>query len=101
MENNKDKEIMHDIETGLLTNNKNVEHSPDDCHNYDSLRKRFWVQVIMTGAMTAFCITMLSINNDKRNNKEGVYLPVLTGLIGYWLPAPDARVKRPVSPSSK
>lgn len=62
----------------------------DDAHNYDSLRKRFWVQVALTGMMSSFCITMIAINK----NKEGIYLPVLTGLLGYWLPSPDSRVKR-------
>ena len=42
----------------------------DDAHNYDSLRKRFWVQVGLTGMMSAFCITMIAINK----NKEGIYL---------------------------
>lgn len=98
----------HDIEEGILTNTersddmpvkditnasvKAVHVCPEDQHNYNSLKYRFWVQVGITSAVSAFCITMMATNNDK----EGVYLPVLTGIMGYWLPAPDSRVKRPV-----
>ncbi|AGE57565.1 hypothetical protein ATCVNTS1_190L [Acanthocystis turfacea Chlorella virus NTS-1] len=98
----------HDIEEGILTN---TERSDDlsvkenasapggaghiyreDEHNYNSLKYRFWVQVGITSVVSAFCITMMATNNDK----EGIYLPVLTGIMGYWLPAPDSRVKRPL-----
>ena len=62
----------------------------DDTHNYNSLKYRFWMQAGLTSAVSIFCITMMAVNG-----KEGIYLPVLTGIVGYWLPSPDARVKRP------
>lgn len=71
------------VERGLTSEEK------DDVHNYESLRKRFWVQVAMTATVTTFCITMIAVEG-----KEGVYLPILTGLVGYWLPAPDSRIRR-------
>ncbi|AGE55568.1 hypothetical protein ATCVMN08101_205L [Acanthocystis turfacea Chlorella virus MN0810.1] len=61
----------------------------DDDHNYNSLKWRFFVQVGMTATVSSFCITMMAVNG-----KEGIYLPVLTGILGYWLPSPDFRVKR-------
>lgn len=103
----------HDIELGILTNTERSDDTPgdgkdngkdkvkdnrkstahsDDNHNYSSLKYRFWVQVGITSTVSAFCITMMATNNDK----EGIYLPVLTGIMGYWLPAPDSRVKRPL-----
>ena len=68
-----------------------ISSSPEDEHNYNSLKYRFWVQVGITSAVSAFCIAMMAANSDR----EGMYLPVLTGIMGYWLPAPDSRVKRP------
>ena len=98
----------HDIEQGILTTTERSDDMPvkeitnasanavhvcrEDEHNYKSLERRFWVQVGITTAVSAFCITMMAANS----NMEGVYLPVLTGIMGYWLPAPDSRVKRPV-----
>lgn len=114
----------HDIELGILTNTERSDDMPvdgkdngkdsgkdngkdngkdkgkdnrkstarsDDDHNYNSLTYRFWVQVGITSAVSVFCITMMATNSDK----EGIYLPVLTGIMGYWLPSPDSRVKRP------
>ena len=99
----------HDIEEGILTNTEKSDDMSgkgngneivstlaggticdDDRHNYTSLWYRFWVQVGLTSTVSAFCITMMAVNG-----KEGVYLPVLTGIMGYWLPSPDSRVKRP------
>ena len=109
--NSKDSK-EHDIEEGILTNTERSDDMPgkgngkekekeiviapgdniccDDKHNYSSLWYRFWVQVGLTSTVSAFCITMMAVNG-----KEGIYLPVLTGIMGYWLPSPDSRVKRP------
>jgi hypothetical protein len=93
-------EALLDVETGgQLHANASVIHRAimttsemDNKHNYDSLRKRFWVQVAMTATVTTFCITMIATEGH-----EGVYLPILTGLMGFWLPAPDSRIRRSVS----
>lgn len=56
-----------------------------DRRNHHSRMTRFAVQVAMSGTVLAFTITMLALGKP-----EGVYLPVLTGILGYWLPAPDS-----------
>lgn len=61
----------------------------DDLHDYQVLKSRFYMQALMSGTVTAFCIIMMAVNG-----KEGIYLPVLTGILGYWLPSPDPRVTR-------
>lgn len=75
--------------TSIINRTMITTSEMDDKHNYDSLRKRFWVQVALTTTITTFCITMIATEG-----REGVYLPILTGLIGYWLPAPDSRIRR-------
>ncbi|AGE50095.1 hypothetical protein ATCVCanal1_191L [Acanthocystis turfacea Chlorella virus Canal-1] len=62
----------------------------DDIHNYNSLTARFYMQAGLTSVVSIFCITMMAVKGN-----EGIYLPVLTGILGYWLPSPDSRVKRP------
>lgn len=66
-----------------------------DRRNYRGRTTKFAVQVALTTAISAFTMTMLALGKP-----EGVYLPVLTGLVGYWLPAPDTSHLR-VSSSSK
>ena len=55
-----------------------------DRRNHRSRMIRFGVQVAFSGALAAFTITMLMTGKP-----PDVYLPVLTGIIGYWLPAPE------------
>lgn len=55
-----------------------------DRRNYDSRKKRFYVQVAVTGSVLIFCGAMLASGKP-----ASVYLPVLTGTIGYWMPSPD------------
>jgi hypothetical protein len=55
-----------------------------DRRNHHSRMMRFGVQVAFSGALAAFTITMLVTGKPAE-----VYLPVLTGIIGYWLPAPE------------
>jgi hypothetical protein len=55
-----------------------------DRRNHRSRMMRFGVQVAFSGALAAFTITMLVTGKP-----ADVYLPVLTGIIGYWLPAPE------------
>lgn len=60
-----------------------------DRRNFNGRTSKFIVQVALTMSITAFTITMLALGKP-----EGVYLPVLTGLIGYWLPSPDTNQLR-------
>lgn len=72
----------------LVTKNKlpfdEYQELISDRRNYNGRTSKFIVQVALTTGISAFAITMLSLGKP-----EGVYLPVLTGLIGYWLPSPD------------
>ena len=55
-----------------------------DRRNHSSRLGRFAVQVAVSGSVSAFAMGMLIAGGD-----AGVYLPVLTAILGYWLPAPD------------
>lgn len=72
----------------LVTKNKlpfdEYQELVSDRRNYNGRTSKFIVQVALTTGIAAFTITMLALGKP-----EGVYLPVLTGLIGYWLPSPD------------
>ncbi len=85
----------------LVTKNKipydEYQELITDRRNHYSRMMKFLVQVGITGTMTAFTITMLAMGKP-----EGVYLPVLTGIIGYWLPAPEyTALRTPKTKSSK
>jgi len=55
-----------------------------DRRNHDSRRNRFYMQVAVTGGVMVFSAAMLATGKP-----ASVYLPVLTGVIGYWMPSPD------------
>ena len=85
----------------LVTKNKipydEYQELITDRRNHHSRMMRFVVQVAITGTITAFTISMLAIGKP-----EGVYLPVLTGILGYWLPAPEyAKLRTPKNTPSK
>lgn len=46
----------------------------------------FQVQAVFSFTTMVFCIGMLASNKDPT-----YYLPVLTSIIGYWLPSPRQR----------
>lgn len=50
----------------------------------------FWVQTGISVSVIGFCIGMLASGQD-----TGTYLPVLTGIVGYWLPAPTRPIADP------
>ena len=50
----------------------------------------FKMQVFLSTLITFFCITMIFIRND-----TSIYLPLMTGIFGYWFPAPT---KEPTTP---
>lgn len=87
----------------LVTKNKipydEYQELITDRRNHHSRMMRFAVQVGISGTVTAFTIAMLAIGKP-----EGVYLPVLTGILGYWLPAPEyskLRTPKPTQPKTK
>lgn len=82
----------------LVTKNKipydEYQELITDRRNHQSRMMRFLIQVAITGTVTAFTISMLAMGKP-----EGVYLPVLTGILGYWLPAPEyskLRIPKPI-----
>lgn len=44
----------------------------------------FYVQTGISLTVITFCIAMLAAGYD-----TGTYLPVLSGIVGYWLPSPN------------
>ena len=50
-------------------------------------------QVSLSLIMVTFCIAMISINNTAES--RSVYLPILTSIIGVWLPQPQSSSGNP------
>jgi hypothetical protein len=50
----------------------------------------FAAQFAISSSTLAFCMTMLWSGRD-----PGVYLPIITGVLGYWLPSPSGGLARP------
>jgi hypothetical protein len=62
----------------------------DDKRNHMSRMCNFAAQALLSVGVTIFCMTMIGIKGeDGKDNKEGFYLPVITGILGYWLPNPS------------
>lgn len=49
----------------------------------------FITQISLSLIMIIFCISMISIDNT--SDTRAVYLPILTSIIGVWLPSPSSR----------
>ena len=83
----------------LVTKNKipydEYQELVTDRRNHHSRMMRFAVQVGISGTIAAFTISMLAIGKP-----EGVYLPVLTSILGYWLPAPEYATLRTAKSSA-
>ena len=52
------------------------------------------MQVGVSVAGIALSITMLAT----RTGQEGMYLPVITGIIGFWLPSPKMKATTQTPP---
>ena len=52
----------------------------------DTTNKRgfFALQVVMSLSIVLFCFVMIAMNGN-----EGIYLPVVTGIVSVWLPQPS------------
>lgn len=55
----------------------------------------YFTQVGLSLIMMAFCITMISIDNT--SDSRAVYLPILTSIVGVWLPQPKNKGDEPSS----
>lgn len=53
---------------------------------------KFIVQVCFSASVAGFSMAMLAAGNPVE-----IYLPVLTGIVGYWLPQPSLKHKPPVT----
>lgn len=52
------------------------------------MEKIYTAQIAFSSILIAFCIAMLSAYNDA--NTRAVYLPILTSVVGVWLPQPSS-----------
>lgn len=48
----------------------------------------FGVQVFFSAVMVIFCIAQLWLHSD--SDTRSVFLPILTSIVGVWLPSPSA-----------
>jgi len=61
-----------------------------DRHNDRSRFVKFGSQVVFSASVVAFCMSMIIVErNQPEKNGEGIYLPIISGILGYWLPNPD------------
>ena len=60
-------------------------------------RRVFYAQLGVTVSVMSLCIVMLL-----RGESASIYLPVLSGCAGYWMPSPqqNGKVAKSVTPSS-
>lgn len=49
---------------------------------------KFFVQVGFSTAIAGFCMGQLL--TDKSAQTQAIYLPLLSGILGYWLPSPSS-----------
>jgi hypothetical protein len=62
----------------------------------DMRRLRFYAQTGISVSVLAFTMGMLASGGAKE-----VYLPILTGIVGYWLPQPSAKSISHVEPTNE
>ena len=51
----------------------------------------FITQVSLSIVMIVFCIVMIATDNT--SDTRSVYLPILTSIVGVWLPQPTMAIK--------
>lgn len=61
-------------------------------HMDDHVSAVFAVQASVTALMLSFCMAMLI-----RGGEPGVFLPVMTGITGFWFPSPLQHTDRQTS----
>lgn len=74
--------IEGDIERGVVP--------PSEVLVYERKRRRqvFTVQVILSAVVALFSMLQLSLSHDCVS--KSIFLPLLVGLLGYWMPQPRA-----------
>lgn len=53
----------------------------------------FCTQVAISSSTLMFCMNMLH-----RGRNPGMYLPMVSGIVGYWLPSPHQGAPKPAPP---
>jgi len=59
------------------------------CLTIDKRALNYFTQAVFSGSIIAFCITILSLNDDCATFSR--YSPLLTFIIGVWIPQPQLR----------
>ena len=82
--------VQHQIDV----DNENIKFEHDNtykscCLTIDKRALNFFTQAIFSGAIIEFCITMLSTNTDCPTFSR--YSPLLTFIIGVYLPNPHLK----------
>lgn len=65
----------------------NNEAGPDERQQDQQRRLLFYVQLLLSLLVVGFCIVRLALRLDDCAT-EAVFLPILTAVVGYWLPPP-------------
>lgn len=50
---------------------------------------KFFVQVMVSLIVMIFSMTMIVLGKD-----TNVYIPIITGTLGYWMPQPSPKLKK-------
>ena len=58
--------------------------------------RMFVTQISLSVVMVSFCICMIAIDNT--SDIRSVYLPILTSVVGVWLPSPSSSNIKKVDP---
>jgi len=56
----------------------------DDARDHRGRVHKFAVQAAISSGVLIFCSTMIAVRGE-----ASIFLPIVTSILGYWLPAPD------------
>lgn len=59
--------------------------------------RRFDAQVRFTFLVLVFCMFMLAVHPGQKKANEALYVSIITGLVGYWLPSPGVKKESQVN----
>ncbi len=85
---NNEKIIDHKI--AVEDNERNFQHDyqwKSCCLQVDKRALSYFTQAAFSGVIVAFCVVMLTANQDCATFSR--YSPLLTLVIGVWLPSPQ------------
>mgnify|MGYP001476980873 CR=1 FL=1 len=94
--------MQSDMENNLLIDNNtpnNIQNNIIDTTNYSYLKSHplkislFIIQVILSLGIITFSLIQISIIPEEED--KSVYFSLVSGLVGYWLPSPKSKLKKP------